>query len=173
MPLQSWLRPLAPFFNLPMSSFSRGEYVQTNLNAQGLNILPLICFEVVFAEQLSANFHDNTDLMLTVSNDAWFGDSMAPHQHLEIARMRALETGRYLVRSTNTGVSAFIDDKGDIISTSPQFETHVLTEQVQPMSGMTFYAIFTNLPIVITSIGLLCLAFWFRRKYLHVKMTSP
>ncbi len=140
VPFQSWLRPLAPFFNLPMSSFSRGDYVQTNLSAQGLNILPLICFEVVFAEQLSANFHDNTNLMLTVSNDAWFGDSYEPHQHLEISRMRALEFGRPMLRSTNNGVSAVIDHQGKVIKQIAQFKEGVLKTNVNLVTGRTPYS---------------------------------
>jgi len=140
VPLGDFLRPLAPFFNLPMSSFSRGDYVQTNLRANSLNILPLICFEIAFAEQLAANFTDETQLLLTVSNDAWFGNSHGPHQHMEIAQMRALEFGRPLLRATNNGVTAVTDHLGNIIESIPQFEQKVLKADVNLVSGKTPYS---------------------------------
>ena len=130
VPFQEILRPIAPFFNLPMSSFSRGDYVQPNLVAKGVHFLPLICFEIAFPGQLAANFTSETDIILTVSNDAWFGDSHGPHQHLEIARMRALEFGRPVVRATNNGVTAVIDHNGNVIGEIPQFEEGVLKVDV-------------------------------------------
>ncbi len=145
VPFADWLRPLAPFFNLPMSSFSRGEYVQDNLLANGYHLLPLICFEVAFSEQLSANFSNQTDLLLTVSNDAWFGDSHGPHQHLEIVRMRALEFGRPFLRATNNGITAVVDHQGKIIKQIPQFQQAVLSVQVPIVTGLTPYASYTRL----------------------------
>ena len=137
VPFQEWLRPLAPLFNLPLSSFSRGEYIQPNLKAKGFNVLPLICFEIAFPEQLKANFTAETDILLTVSNDAWFGNSHGPHQHLEIARMRALEFGRPLLRATNTGITAVINHHGKIQDIAPQFEEAVLKSEVNIMEGRT------------------------------------
>jgi len=142
VPFGDLLRPLAPFFNLPQSSFSRGQYVQPNLVANDLNILPLICFEIAFPRQLSANLTTETDMLLTVSNDAWFGNSHGPHQHLEIARMRALEFGKPLLRSTNNGITAVVDHNGIIIKQIPQFEEAVLRANVELVSGTTPYAKF-------------------------------
>ncbi len=136
VPFQEILRPLAPFFNLPMSSFSRGDYVQPNLVAKGLNILPLICFEIAFPGQLAANFTPETDILLTVSNDAWFGNSHGPHQHLEIARMRALEFGRPLIRVTNNGITAVINHKGEVIGVIPQFEEGVLKISIEKVKSL-------------------------------------
>lgn len=144
VPFGDLLRPLAPFFNLPMSSFSRGAYVQPNITANGLHILPLICFEIVFADQLKANFNPDTNLLLTVSNDAWFGDSHGPHQHLEITRMRALEFGRPMLRSTNNGVTAAIDYQGKVVKQIPQFKEAVLKAKLQLVHGTTPYSHWGN-----------------------------
>ena len=140
VPFQEWLRPIAPLFNLPQSSFSRGSYVQKNLMANNLHLLPLLCFEIAFPHQLAANLTHETDLLLTVSNDAWFGGSHGPHQHMEIARMRALEFGRPLLRSTNNGITAIVDHQGDFIARIPQFEESVLKAEVSLVTGKTPYS---------------------------------
>ena len=140
VPFQEWLRPLAPLFNLPMSSFTRGSYVQQNLIANNLHLLPLLCFEIAFPHQLAANLTSKTNILLTVSNDAWFGNSHGPHQHMEIARMRALEFARPLLRSTNNGITAVVDHKGDFIARIPQFEEKVLRAEVALVTGMTPYS---------------------------------
>jgi apolipoprotein N-acyltransferase len=123
-----------------MSSFSRGDYVQPNLIANNLSVLPLICFEIAFPHQLAANMTSDTDLLLTVSNDAWFGTSHGPHQHFEIARMRALEFGRPLLRATNNGVTGLVDHQGKVIAMAPQFEEVVLKHKVNLVTGETPYS---------------------------------
>jgi apolipoprotein N-acyltransferase len=123
-----------------MSSFSRGNYIQHNLIAKNLHILPLLCFEIVFPHQLAANLTKQTSILLTVSNDAWFGDSHGPHQHMEIARMRALEFGRPLLRSTNNGVTAVVDHQGNFIARIPQFTEAVLTTEIALVTGKTPYS---------------------------------
>lgn len=154
VPFGDLLRPLAPFFNLPMSSFTRGDYVQQNLTAHDTNLLALICFEIAFADQLRANFNTNSDFLLTVSNDAWFGDSHGPHQHMEIARMRSLEFGRPLLRSTNTGVTAITNHLGEITSVLPQFTQGVLNQEVALVKGLTPYSRYGNSPLYIFSLFL-------------------
>ncbi|WOH37740.1 apolipoprotein N-acyltransferase [Thalassotalea fonticola] len=140
VPFADLLRPIAPFFNLPMSSFSRGDYVQPNLVANGINLAPLICFEIAFPQQLAANIRPHTDMILTVSNDAWFGASHGPDQHLEIARMRALEFGKPMLRATNNGLTAVIDHQGKIIADIPQFSKAVLQTTVELVNGETHYS---------------------------------
>ena len=147
VPFSDFLRPIAPLFNLPQSSFSRGSYVQNNLRANDLSILPLICFEIAFPEQLAANLFNDSDILLTVSNDAWFGNSHGPHQHMEIARMRALEFGRPLLRSTNNGVTAVTDHLGKIIQQVPQFEQAVLKTDIQLVSGRTPFSQYGRYPL--------------------------
>lgn len=145
VPFQELLRPIAPFFNLPMSSFTPGNYVQPNLTANNLHILPLNCFEIAFPTLLAANLTADTDIILTVSNDAWFGDSHGPHQHFEIARMRALEFGRPLLRATNNGVTGIINHLGEVTAIAPQFEEVVLRGTVEFVTGDTPYSQWPNL----------------------------
>ena len=90
--------------------------------------------------------------MLTISNDAWFGDSIGPWQHLQMARMRALELGKPLIRATNTGISVFIDAKGKIEAQAPQFEETTLTHKMVPTEGKTPYAALGNLTIYVLSL---------------------
>ena len=147
VPFQELLRPIAPLFNLPQSSFTAGNYVQPNLIAKNIHILPLNCFEIAFPLQLAANFTNQTDMILTVSNDAWFGNSHGPHQHFEIARMRALEFGRPLIRATNNGVTGIINHLGEVSAIAPQFEETVLKGTVDFVTGNTPYSQWPNLTL--------------------------
>ncbi len=158
VPFENWLRALAPIFDLPMSSFSRGSFVQPNLQANGFQLLSAICFEIAFPRQIRANFTANTDFILTVSNDAWFGDSIGPHQHLQIAQMRAREFGRPVLRATNNGITATINADGSISARLPQFAEAVLTDDVALTNGFTWYSKMGDWPLYGFALVLLLLA---------------
>lgn len=145
VPFEELLRPIAPLFDLPMSSFSRGDKVQNNLRANGFNLLPAICYEIVFADLVRGNYKSNSDLLFTVSNDAWFGDSIGPHQHMQIARMRALELQRPLVRVTNNGISGVYDPISQTRQTMPQFEATTLKANIKLIQGDSVYSQYGNM----------------------------
>lgn len=162
LPLKWLLHPLIDLLRIPMSDFSAGEPAKNLLQLAGYPAGISICYEDAFGEEVIRSMPDAA-FLVNASNDAWFGDSLAPHQHLEIARMRALESGRYLLRATNTGVSAVIDPRGMIAGLSPAFEQDVLTQEILPMVGMTPYARLGNAAIVsflVLMLGLAAVFCW-------------
>lgn len=170
VPFEDLLRPLAPYFNLPMSSFQRGNAVQPNLQShQGL-LAPAICYEIAFPELLRKNVHPETGILLTVSNDAWFGESIAAAQHLQIARMRAIELARPLLRSTNTGITAIFDNKGNELGRIKTNVGTVLRTQIQPAIGQTPYQKWGNIPLyILVILGLSFIFIMHRRKRTNEK----
>ncbi|WP_052384065.1 apolipoprotein N-acyltransferase [Litchfieldella xinjiangensis] len=136
LPLESLLRGIIAFFDLPMSSFTAGSSDPEPIQAAGLTIGSAICYEIVYPELVAKRARD-ADILLTVSNDTWFGESIGPLQHLQMARLRALENGRYVLRATNNGVTAIIDPQGNVTERLPQFETASLQGEVTAMQGHT------------------------------------
>ena len=163
VPLQDLLRGLIAFFDLPMSDFARGEPGQALLTAKGYRIAPFICYEVVYPE-FAASLAADSDILLTVSNDAWFGRSIGPLQHLQMAQMRALEAGRWMIRATNNGVTVLIDPFGRITEQVPAFEQTVLYGEVTPMQGLTPYLRWRSWPLIVVCVLLLGWAAVLRRK---------
>jgi apolipoprotein N-acyltransferase len=157
--VRSWMR----LMSLPYDDITPGAENQPNLRAAGQTLGLSICYEDAFGAQQIRALREAT-LLVNVTNNAWYGDSTAPHQHLQIARMRALEAGRYLVRAANDGITAAIGPHGEIVARLPQFKEAVLRAEVQPMSGLTPYARFGNYPVVIGAGLWLAAAVWRRRR---------
>jgi len=147
IPLEDLLRDTIPFFNLPMSSFTPGRSDQPPLQANGLLFNAFICYEVVYPELVRKQAR-GMDFLVTISNDAWFGHSWGPLQHFEMARMRALETGKYMLRSTNTGITAIIDNHGRVLSRLPQFERGVLRGDIYATNGTTPFVRYGQWPVL-------------------------
>jgi apolipoprotein N-acyltransferase len=148
VPLESTLRGLIAFFDLPMSSFSSGPADQALLRGAGTAIAPLVCYEIVYPELVRGGVLAGATLLLTVSNDTWFGASLGPLQHLQMAQMRALENSRDLVRATNDGISALIDHQGRITVRGAQFTREVIRGEVQPREGLTPFARLGCWPVI-------------------------
>lgn len=153
--VREWMR----LMNLPYSDFERGPEAQSPLVVAGERLAPTICYEDAYASEQLALVRDST-LLVNVTNDAWFGDSTAPHQHLDISRMRSLETGRPMLRATNDGVTALIDHRGALLGTLPQFAPGVLTGTVQPRTGMTPYTRVGNWPVLLLAFACLAAGLW-------------
>jgi apolipoprotein N-acyltransferase len=157
--VRAWMR----LKSLAYVDFMAGAADQGPLDAAGQKLGATICYEDAYAVEQLGVLRDAT-LLVNVSNDAWFGDSTAPHQHLQITRMRALEAGRWLIRATNNGVSALIDPHGRVAARSRQFEPEVLKGNVVPHGGLTPYAVVRNWPVVVACFGLLALGALRRRR---------
>lgn len=162
LPLRNVLGSVLSFLPVPEADFSAGDMNQPLLTAAGYPFGASICYEIAFGEQLIQALPE-ARFLVNVSNDAWFGDSFAPHQHLEMARMRALEAGRYLLRSTNTGISAVIGPQGELMAKTQQFKTATLSENIFPRGGLTPYAKTGNTPVIAGCLLLLLGIAWFRK----------
>ena len=162
-PMRWLLDFLRGWINIPYSDLTPGPDEQALMSVKGVKLGLSICFENVFSRSILIDIPE-ANILVNASNDAWFGDSLAPHQHLQMAQMRANETGRAMVRSTNTGISAFIDARGKIVQRSAQFETLSLSQTVQGRSGTTPFYYFAKVQGVIAILTVLTLLILVFRK---------
>jgi apolipoprotein N-acyltransferase len=145
VPLGKYLRGLIKFLNLPMSSFSPANAEQKAIEFADYQVIPAICYEIAYPDivhQLARgadNDSTKAKLLVTVSNDAWFGDSLGPYQHMQMARMRALELGMPLVRSTNDGITAVVDAKGFMLAKIARYQQQTLRFKVNLTNYQTLY----------------------------------
>jgi len=167
LPLRWFFLFFRDWVTIPMADFLPGDRDQPLLRAGGQPVGVSICFEAVFGNEIRLALPEATWL-INVSNDAWFKDSAAPHQHLQIARMRSLESGRYMARATNTGISAIIDDRGRFVARGDQFQAEVVRGEVRPLRGLTPYARFGDLPAVILMVLLLISGLFLARHNLTI-----
>ena len=154
LPFGPLLQPVLEALGIRIADFSPGPREQVRLRLGPYPLGVSICYEIAFGAAVRLDLPEAA-LLVTVSNDAWFGDSIGPHQHLEIARVRAAETGRWLVRATNTGLSAVVSSRGEVRARLPQFEIAAGTFEIVPMRGETPYVRIGDAPIVAV------LALWF------------
>lgn len=159
VPFERWLGGTMAFLNLPMSIFSPGSAQQQPIHANGFSIGTAICYEIVFPDLVAA-IASQSNLLLTVSNDSWFGRSIGPEQHFQMARMRAAENRKPLIRATNDGITALISHHGKVISTIPPFTRSTLTGQLTPYSGQTPFGQWGSTPILLFSLIMLFGAIW-------------
>ncbi len=166
VPMRSWLSNLLELFKLPLSNVSPGPANQPLLQAAGLMIAPFICYEVVYPDFVRQTGGD-ADLLLTISNDTWFGASFGPLQHLQMAAMRARELGRYMIRATNNGVSAIINADGEIVARTRQFTAETLQGNVLVYAGTTPFARFGSWPVWLLSLAITGFNLWRGRQPLQ------
>lgn len=164
IPFKELLRPLGSVFDIPMSSFTRGSFIQEPIEINGLLYTPAICFEAIFPETVAAIDSEKTSGIIMVSNDTWFGPTKAPVQHLNIARMRAMELSKPMLRATNSGITAYIDEKGNVVSSLETDIEGVLKLDFKPVEGQSIYSKVHNIPLYILLLLLTALGFYTSRK---------
>ncbi|HEX7952675.1 MAG TPA: apolipoprotein N-acyltransferase [Burkholderiales bacterium] len=153
-PVLGWIMDL---LHIPMSDFSHGEAVQQPIRAAGQRIAVNICYEDAFGEEIIRQLPAAT-MLANFTNDAWWGDTVASRQHLQMAQMRSLETGRPMLRATNTGVTAIIDPAGRIVAAAPEFTTTTLSGEVSGYQGSTPYIAFGNAGVLVLAGVMLVIA---------------
>ncbi len=146
-PFSDALYALTQLFDIPFSQFTKGSYPPKTMKLAGHDVGLSVCYETAFGEEL-AELIPPAEMMITVSNDAWFAHTLEPAQQLQEVQMRALELGREFARDTNTGVTAIVDVKGQIKQQIPPYQFGVLKGELQPYEGETFFAKWKQLPIL-------------------------
>jgi apolipoprotein N-acyltransferase len=155
-PVPHFVRRWMRLMSLPYSDFTRGAADQPPLPAAHLQLGTTVCYEDAYGSSM-LQVLPRADALVNVTNDAWFGHSSARYQHLQIARMRALEEGRFLVRAANDGISAIIGPHGEVVARAPEFRPVVLVSRVTPMAGLTPYAHVGNwLTVALAALALAC-----------------
>ncbi len=161
VPFEEVLRPLGRIFNIPMSDFKAPKEPPSPILAHGLKFIPAICYEAVFSEALTASDRDDAGAIIMVSNDQWFGPTRGPLEHLNLARVRALELQKPMLRCTGTGVTAFVGPDGKIASAAPKSREYVLSGKVTTREGRTPYSRAGIWPwaggvLILLALGIIC-----------------
>jgi len=164
VPLENWLRGLITFFDLPMSSFSLPRKPPENLQIGDQAVAPAICYEIAYPELVRESVNRGAGVILTLSNDTWFSGSHAPAQHMQIARMRALENHRWLIRATNNGETAVIDPWGQFAASMPSYQSGLLQASIWPSHETTLYQRYGVAPVMTLWMLLLLAALIYARR---------
>ncbi|XOV84662.1 MAG: apolipoprotein N-acyltransferase [bacterium] len=172
VPLESVLRGLIEFFDLPMSRSSPGRADQANLQLSFGPAAMAICYEIAYPASMRQRAEDAA-VLITISNDTWFGASIGPLQHMQIARMRALENGRWLLRATNNGVTAIVAPDGTMQAQLPQFEAGVLRGSMHVMNGDPPFSVLGHWPTLAYVFGVLSWVLLRRVRKSASTTTSP
>jgi apolipoprotein N-acyltransferase len=177
LPLRPLLGWILDILQIPLGDFASGNGRQPPLIAAGHPLAASICYEDIFGSESLVSL-PQAAYLVNVTNDAWFGNSIAPHQHAQMARMRALETGRWMLRATNTGVTAFIDPKGAVSLRAPLFRKASLAGSITPMQGSTPYILWGDGPVIVGAFVLLGSLAWrhhqsFSKPMLNSNRTRP
>ena len=168
--VRSWMR----LMSLPYSDFTAGAAYQPPLEAAHLRLGTTVCYEDAYGStMLEALRRGAANALVNVTNDAWFDHSSARHLHFQVARMRALEEGRYLIRATNDGISAVIGPHGEVVARAPEFRPVVLVSKVIPLAGLTPYARVGNWLIVSLAALALACGLWVRSDRLWRTRSGP
>lgn len=173
VPLKSLLFFVGPLVE-GVADFSPGE-AMVGLPVDGATITTAICYEIVYPGLVRQAIREGSQLLTTITNDAWYGYSSAPHQHFLQASMRAIEQGRYLARSANTGISGIVDPYGRVLARSALFETTILTGEVRLLSGLTVYGRIGDLTAyacVVLTLAALIFAWTVRKSPVNQRLTT-
>ena len=138
VPFENILRGLIDFFNMPMSSLSEGNPNQDLLEFKDFRILGMICFDIAFPLSYIQEIRQS-DFIVNISNDAWFGSSYGPYQHLQIVRARALESNKWIARGTSDGISTIVDNKGTIVDILSKGKRGFLNGKIYKTSESSFF----------------------------------
>lgn len=161
IPLKSVWGWVIEVLHIPLSDFARGQTTQAALEIGGQRVAANICYEDAFGEEIIRQL-PQASVLVNVSNLAWFGNSFAPWQHAQMSQMRALESGRMMLRATNTGVTAIIDQRGRMLASLPLFTSGSLSGEIQGYAGATPYVRWGNAPVLaawgLLAVGLLGVA---------------
>ncbi len=165
VPFENLTRQLGSIFNFPMSSFSPGALDQEQIHIEkfDLKFIPALCYESIFPELMLSMYSDETNGIIMISNDSWYGDTRGPIEHLAIARMRSMEMQKPMIRVTNSGITAYIDEHGAIVERLPSDEEGVLHMQYVPTSGTTPYAKGGIYIFIVMVLATIALGFMLRR----------
>lgn len=169
LPAVNLFKPLLKMLNFPANFFTLGDFKQKNFMINSIEALPAICYEMAFGHEISQRT-ENSQFLITVSNDAWFTNTIAPYLQIQVAQMRAIENQKPVIRSANTGISAIIDKNGDFIEKTEQNQKVTIYANLKTYKGKTPYNFFGD--YLIYSILLLILILIISSSYLQ-KITLP